>query len=103
SQNPADAAVWAQIESRMDPWDFADFMLAQIHFRNTDWPGNNVRYWRVKKPYDPNASNRFDDGRWRWLVFDSDFGYDLQFDYVPGLNQGWNHNTLAMALDPNGP
>src|SRR5690606_26212791 len=36
-------------------------------------------------------------------VFDSDFGYDLQFDYVPGLNQGWNHNTLAMALDANGP
>jgi hypothetical protein len=103
TQNPADAAVWAQVNERMDVEDYMDFVLSHIHFRNTDWPGNNVRYWRVKKPYDPSASNRFNDGRWRWLVFDSDFGYDLQFDYVPGLDQGWNHNTLAFALASNGP
>jgi len=103
TQNPADAAVWAQINERMDVEDYMDFMLSHIHFRNTDWPGNNVRYWRVKKDYDLAAVNRFNDGRWRWLVFDSDFGYDLQFDYVPGLNQGWNHNTLAFALATNGP
>ena len=103
TQNPADAAVWAQINERMDVEDYMDFVLAHIHFRNTDWPGNNIRYWRVKKAYDPAAANRLNDGRWRWLVFDSDFGYDLQFDYVPGLNQGWNHNTLAFALASNGP
>lgn len=102
-QDPADPAVWLQITERMDVQDFTDFVLAHIHFRNTDWPGNNTRYWRVKRPYDPAASNRFDDGRWRWLVFDSDFGYDLQFEYVPGVNEGWNHNTLAFATAVNGP
>ena len=29
-----------------------------------DWPHNNIRYWRA-----------YDNGRWRWVLFDTDHGF----------------------------
>lgn len=98
-QNPAN---YAHIQTRMDTDNFADYQIAQIYFRNTDWPGNNLQYWRALNDYDPDAPAGL-DGRWRWMVFDTDFGFGLNFDYVTGAQQGPAHNTLAFALEPNGP
>ncbi len=87
---------WISIES------FVDFQLTNIYVKNTDWPGNNNMYWRYLSN-DLNLAAGAKDGRWRWVAFDTDFGFNLPFFYVPGLSDGANHNTLKMALEPNGP
>lgn len=69
----------------MDVNSFIDYFASQIYFRNHDWPGNNIRYWK------PNDAN----GRWRWILYDTDFGMGIW-----GASPA--ENSLAFATDPNG-
>jgi len=79
--------IYTEICGRMDIENFIDYMICEIYIGNTDWPGNNIKYWR------PRSS----DGRWRWIMFDTDFGFGLYQDSPV------SHNTLAFATEPNGP
>jgi hypothetical protein len=103
SYNLASDEHYAEISTRMDVESFTDFQITHIFSMNTDWPGNNTLMWRyIRDGYDPNALNGR-DGRWRWMLLDLDFGFGLPFFYVPGVEQGAAHNTLAFALATNGP
>ncbi len=75
------------VGSMMDVDSFIDYMITQIFVGNTDWPGNNVKLWRPRTA----------DGRWRWILFDLDFGFGR---WNP---EDFRHNTLAFAAEPNGP
>jgi len=86
-----DPVVWQYLETKIDLTNFREYMAGEIYSGNTDWPGNNIRYWRKRVPYTPNASYGH-DGRWRWLVYDMDFSYGLY------QNPYWIHNTLERAL-----
>lgn len=77
--------LFAQVEAEIDVDNFILYQLSQIYFDNTDWPGNNIKYWR--------APNR----KWRWILYDTDFGFGT-WNYFGYLN-----NTLAFALATNGP
>ncbi len=103
--NPGVAADanYSELKTMMDIKNFTNYQVAQIYFMNTDWPGNNLQYWRYNtESYQPDAPYGL-DGRWRWKVFDLDFGFGLNFDYVTGVEQGPAHNTLAFALEDDGP
>ena len=78
---------YEEVEKRLDIDNYIDYHIAQIYYANTDWPGNNTKIWR----------SRNNDGQWRWILYDTDFGFNLQY--------GGNvyHNTLNFALDPSGP
>lgn len=82
------------VAKRIDLENFTDYQIANIFVANTDWPGNNHIFWRLKTPhYIPDAPHGH-DGRFRWLAFDMDFGF--------GLNPvDPHHNTLAYAMDEN--
>ncbi len=75
------------IHDRIDLDNYMDYMCAEIYFDNTDWPGNNIKFWKSRTP----------GARWRWILYDTDFGFGL-YD-----SDGVHHNTLAFALDPAGP
>ena len=83
----SDPEHYDHVRTQMDIDNYIDYQIAEIYFANTDWPGNNIKYWR----------QRTDTGKWRWMVFDTDFG----FGYFS--NAQVNSNTLAMATDPSGP
>jgi hypothetical protein len=83
--------VWQYLETKIDMRNLREYMAGQIYAGNTDWPGNNIRYWRKRVPYTPNAPYGH-DGRWRWLVYDMDFSYGLY------QNPYWTHDTLNRAL-----
>ncbi|MEM9545590.1 MAG: CotH kinase family protein [Bacteroidota bacterium] len=73
------------VTDQIDIENFIIYNIAQIYFNNTDWPGNNIKYWKPE------------NGKWRWILFDTDFGFGI-----------WNpfahfSNTLDFALEPNGP
>ncbi|MBV5315231.1 MAG: CotH kinase family protein [Prolixibacteraceae bacterium] len=82
-----DDSIYNIAASKIDVKNFIDYQLSQIYFNNRDWPGNNLKYWRPQTK----------DGKWRWILFDTDFafGYESETDYML--------NTLGFALEPNGP
>lgn len=83
--------VWQYLETKIDMRNLIEYMAGEIYAGNTDWPGNNIRYWRKRVPYAPTAPYGH-DGRWRWLVYDMDFSYGLY------QNPYWAHDTLSRAL-----
>lgn len=70
------------VKTQMDVVNFALYQACNIAIRNTDWPGNNVKFYSSEEL----------DNKWRWLVYDLDFGF-----------QNLYHNTLDFALAENGP
>jgi hypothetical protein len=75
---------------------FIDYMVAQMFVGNTDWPGNNMRMWRKRVPFDSTAGQGH-DGRWRWMMYDTDFAFNI----YGGADVNFNMFTFATA--PNGP
>jgi len=76
---------WKRIEKQVDIDNFIDYYCSQIYFANTDWPGNNIKYWKSK------------NGKWRWFLHDTDLGF--AFAPIWGHPGGLNHNTLRFALN----
>ena len=74
------------VNQQIDVEEYALYQAANIFFNNTDWPGNNIKFW--KHPA----------GKWRWIMYDTDFSFG------PFWNTGnYYENTLNFALEPNGP
>lgn len=92
-------AIWRTIEDRIDLENFRDYNISNIYFRNTDWPGNNIDFWRKRTDSSVDGTPDGHDGRWRWLLYDTDFGFNLDYNYVWGSGDGAQHNTLAFAVD----
>ncbi len=87
---------YEHIKTRIDVDNFIDYQIIQIFARNTDWPGNNIKFWRLKtSQYQPGAPYGH-DGRWRWMLYDTDFGFGI-------WDNTYTHNTLAFAAQSNGP
>ena len=93
------------INTRIDLENYIDYQIAKIFVANTDWPGNNVDFWRYRtERFEPDAPPG-QDGRWRWLVVDMDFGFHLYAGCEPGNDVCTppDHNTLEFAARDDGP
>jgi hypothetical protein len=74
------------VATQMDIDNFLDYQIAQIYFDNQD-AGGNIRYWRPQT----------ERGRWRWILYDTDWGFGL---HEPSA---YEHNSLAFHTNPDGP
>lgn len=85
TNNLALTSNYQVVKDQIDIENYIIYQVAQIYFDNTDWPGNNIKYWKAK------------NGKWRWILFDTDFGFGVwnTFNYF--------NNTLQFTLEPNGP
>ncbi len=83
--------------TRIDEENFMDYQIANIFAANRDWPGNNIDYWRLRTNEYTPESDYGHDGRWRWLIFDTDFGFGLV-----GGDNAYEHNTLSFATKEGG-
>ncbi len=54
----------------IDTDSLAEYFAVQIYWCNYDWPYNNFAVWRSDKI---DSSNIYSDGKWRMLLFDTDF------------------------------
>ena len=73
-----DPQHYKYIQTQMDVDNYIDYLIAEIYAGNDDWPDNNIYIWRMKTDqYEPNAPIG-QDGRWRWMLFDLDFGFGLK-------------------------
>lgn len=76
---------YQMISNQIDIDNFIKYNVAQIYFDNTDWPANNNKQWRSK------------NGKWRWMLYDTDFGFGIW------NSDAYQNNTLSFALESNGP
>lgn len=90
----ADATWFADsLSARIDLDGFIQYMAAQMILANTDWPDQNVRYWRWTGDLRPG--NAFADGRWRFIMGDSDMGM--------GYASGADHDMVAHVRQRHTP
>ena len=90
-------ANYNYVATQMDTENYTDHFIANIYARNTDWPHNNIEFWRKRtEQYEPNAPYG-QDGRWRWVLKDTDFGFGGD-----GGPESYVHNTLAFATSTGG-
>lgn len=73
-----DDALFAELESMIDIDNFMTYYALEAYIGNDDWPNNNYKVYRYVSG-DGSASSRQDrlDGRWRFMLFDTDFALGL--------------------------
>ncbi len=81
-----DPAHYAYVQGQMEVDNFMYLQIAQIYFDNRD-AGGNIKFWRP----------RTENGRWRWILFDTDWGFGLHD------KKGYQFNTLEFHTDTDGP
>ncbi len=79
------------VKTLMDIDNFIAYQAVQLYIGNKDWPNKNIYFWRLRTDgYVPNAPPGH-DGRWRWVVWDTDDGF--------GLNEPYTFNSLARLAE----
>lgn len=85
------SANYQKMQEWMDIENYIDYYVYQIFIANVDWPGKNILYWRKRtSEYLPNAPYGH-DGRWRWVVHDTDGGVSWATTHTA--------NVLETALE----
>lgn len=70
-----------EINGLIDVNEFLDYFMAEIYSSNRDWPGGNIKAWKPK-----------DGGRWRWILYDTDFGFSL-------YEKNYSYNSISKAKE----
>ncbi len=70
---------YAKLCSLVDIDSFIDYMGAEIYLGNKDWGKNNCALWKAVNTDD---SNPYADGRWRFILFDTEFNSGI-YNTVP--------------------
>ncbi|MDR2547678.1 MAG: CotH kinase family protein [Lachnospiraceae bacterium] len=71
--------VFASLGEMMDIDNFLRYYAVQIYAGNYDWPWGNFRAYRYRGPEETRIHDGIStaDGRWRWLLFDTDWTFGL--------------------------
>jgi len=75
------------VDERVDLQNLAQYYALQVYVNNKDFPDNNNDLWRKRTDWDPQAPKGH-DGRWRWLLYDFDYGFG-----------GWDFPRTGRALE----
>lgn len=77
NNDPKSEDYYEKASKLMDMDEYLDYQIFQQFIVNTDWPGNNTKVWRSRE-----------NGRFRWVTFDTDFGLGL-------YGEGGNNNCVV--------
>lgn len=84
SRSMSDADNYKYISTQIDIDEFIEYMVLELYCNNGDWPGNNCKLWHPQ----------IEGGRWRWIAYDTDFGFGLYSD-------GYNDDNLRSCMNNN--
>ncbi len=98
----SDQQNFEHVSSRVDLEHYTDYQITEIYENNTDWPGNNIKYWR-------HGADLF--SKWRWVMYDLDRGFSIrgqapdyekkdQDNLVRAMNSG-KYNFLLTGMMNN--
>jgi len=90
----ADDNNYDYVTTLLDPINYTDTCISYIFTGNPDWPHNNFEYFRKKVDYTPDAPYG-QDGRWRWIIKDMDYSYNLDNNWA---NEYYNALDFSTKL-----
>ncbi len=61
------------VKKLIDIKNFADLHITHIFSMNIDQPSRNVKVWKTVEAFETGYEQT--DGRWRWMLYDTDQGY----------------------------
>lgn len=82
-------AAYNFIDNMIDIENCLLYYAAHVYYNSQDWPANNSKYWRVRSP----------EGKWRWIVYDLDFGFNLYEWNNEGNSE--DHVDYLFSGDPS--
>ena len=83
SEDLSEINNYEYVKNQIDIKNFILYNLTNIYIGNNDWPGNNRKFWKGK------------NGKWRWILFDTDFAFGLE------KGHDYSFNNLKYATDNN--
>ncbi|MBQ9886918.1 MAG: CotH kinase family protein [Lachnospiraceae bacterium] len=83
-----------KLESVVDMDNYLMYYALNVLVNNTDWPGNNYELWRYTGGYD--GKNKYTDGRYRYLIFDTDMVYVTEA--MPNDYEGFKGDILEQLI-----
>ncbi|MGY3715201.1 CotH kinase family protein [Sutcliffiella cohnii] len=84
----------------MDIENLIDYYITQIYFANIDFGTNNIRIWRYNGEEASSQDEKL-DGRWRWMLFDTDYGFGVQSGVGYALGASPSKNMLESVTNKN--
>ncbi len=81
-----DSINYQRLDTMMEIDNYRRHQIAQIYFDNRD-AGGNIKFWRPRSRA----------GRWRWILFDTDWGFGLHD------KEAYKLNTLDFHTAEDGP
>ncbi|NTW25472.1 MAG: hypothetical protein HGA37_12300, partial [Lentimicrobium sp.] len=100
SNDMADSASYAYVESQLDPTSLTDYMLINSFVVCSDWLNWNVGWWRGLNPEGGHK-------RWGYILWDEDatFGHYYNYTGIPAQTPYVTpcfHEALTGGSDPEG-
>jgi hypothetical protein len=92
SNDLSDNKHYQQVSKWMDVDNFVSYMATEIYYDNID-AGGNIKYWRCQN----------DTCKWRWILYDTDFGFGKHNRKAYALNSLDRHTEIEGPSWPNPP
>ncbi len=86
NNNPASEDYYSNAAKYIDMDEYINYHIFEQYIVNTDWPSNNTKIWRERN-----------NGRFRWIVYDTDFGLGLYDAGGPNYT-GVDMNMINFAM-----
>lgn len=87
---------YSQLCEKIDMQSFMDYVSAEIYFSNMDWGCNNMAMWK-SSVVDP--ANPYADGKWRFILFDTEFCQNPYDKINPPANRDSFNELLKYSWD----
>ena len=84
-----------KLEKRIDIDNMILYYAINILGNNTDWPDNNYEIWKYNGEY--NSNNKYTDGKYRFLIYDTDMYY--YSDDLPQSTEGFSTSCFRNILN----
>ena len=83
------------IKTKIDIENFIQYIVAQTYINNIDWPQNNTKVWRSRNNELDLKEGNYEDGKWRWMLFDTDHSFNdyesVRLEYILYPNTSLEH------------
>lgn len=91
SENAADPMSLERLNEWIDLDNFIEYLSVQSILANKDWPANNIRMWRERKP----------GARWRFFFYDADGCFaDAEWSPIDWITRQANDgNPVSFIVD----
>ena len=76
----SDDAAYESLCSRIDMQSFSDYISSEIYINNANWDRSNMAMWKAEVT---DESNPYADGKWRFIMFDTDFSTGIYGTALP--------------------